>query len=118
MAHATGVDSLRADARRLATVIGAATGVLWIPLILERLGAPAAWLAQNGAENGTLRDVMRRLIAASPDVAYLIALHFIRIALASFARGDFFAPIVPRMLSRVGAMLAIGAFASTFLVPL
>src|SRR5689334_15858634 len=99
MAHVTEADSLRADARRLATVIGVATVVLWILLILERLGAPAAWLAQGGAETGTLRDVARRLIASAPDVAYLVALHFVRVALANFARGDFFAPIVTHMLA-------------------
>ena len=58
------------------------------------------------------------MIEIAPDIAYLVALQSIRAALASFARGEFFAPIVTRMLARVGALLATGAFAATFVVPL
>jgi hypothetical protein len=118
MTPANEADSLRNDAQRLAIVIGVSTVVLWVLLILERLGAPAASLAQSGSDAGALREIARRLVMSVPDVADLAALYFVRVALKSFARGDFFAPVVTRMLERVGAMLAAGALASAFLVPL
>ena len=111
-------DDVRSDARRLATVIGVAVVALSILLLLERLGAPALAVAQHGFDAATLRGIGRPLIEIAPDVAYLVALQSIRGALARFALGEFFAPTVTRMLARVGALLAIGAFAATFVVPL
>ena len=118
MASIDATDEVRADARRLARAIGIAAVVLWALLILERFGAPALALVQQGADAATLRGLAQPLIGIAPDIAYLVALHSIRGALASFARGEFFAPTVTRMLVRVGALLAIGAFAGTFVVPL
>lgn len=118
MASAGTTEALRGDARRLAKIVGVVAVVLWVLLILERLGPPAAAIVQHGMEAVTLREIAKSLIEMAPDVAYLISLHSIRAALASFASGEFFAPTVTRLLTRVGAMLAIGALAATFVVPL
>jgi hypothetical protein len=118
MAFLRRADDIRADARRIARVIGVAVVALSVLLILERLGAPVLAVSRQGFDAGTLRGIGTALIAITPDVAYLVALHSIRGALASFARGEFFAPIVTRLLARVGALLALGAFAATFVVPL
>jgi hypothetical protein len=111
-------DDVRADARRVARIIGVAVVALAILLILERLGAPALAVSRQGVDAATLRGIGMPLIEITPDIAYLVALQSIRAALASFARGEFFAPLVTRMLARVGALLALGAFAATFVVPL
>jgi hypothetical protein len=119
MASASTADgALRADAARLAAIIGVAAVVLWALLILERFGAPAMSIAQHGFDAATPRDLARRLIDIAPDVAYLVALQSIRGALARFAQGEFFAPTVVRMLARVGVLLATGALMTTFVVPL
>lgn len=110
--------ALRADAARLGKIVGVLALVLWVLLVLERLGAPAAEIARRGVHADTVRGLVGPLIAIAPDAAYLVTLHSIRAALASFARGEFFAPTVTRLLARIGALLAIGAFAATFVVPL
>jgi hypothetical protein len=56
-------------------------------------------------------------VHALPEVSYLLALWWIRQALAAMARGELYGPAIRRMLDRVGLTLALGAFASVFLVP-
>jgi len=100
-----------ARSRRFLTLLAVVLAGLFV---LERFGLVATQLA-GGA------DAWRRLavqaVAVSPEVFWLAALWWVRQALAAFARGDIFAPTVARMLERVGATLAAGALAATFVVP-
>ena len=83
-------------------------------VVLERFG----WIA---VERAASPDVMHRLgvelVAALPEVFYLLALWWIRSALSSCASGEFYAPVLTRMLRRVGACVAIGAVLNVAVVP-
>jgi hypothetical protein len=97
--------------RRFLTVLALAlTGMF----VLERFGLVGLQLASGG-------DAWRRLalqaVTVLPEVFWLCALWWVRQALAAIARGDIFAPTIARMLERVGATLAAGALAGTFVVP-
>ena len=95
-----------------------AVTVLFVSLaalvVLERFG----WIAVAGAASP---DVMHRLgvelVAVLPEVFYLLALWWIRSALTSCAAGEFYAPVVTRMLRRVGACVATGAVLNVAVVP-
>jgi len=95
-----------------------AVTVLFVSLaalvVLERFG----WIA---VERAASPDVMHRLgvelAAALPEVFYLLALWWIRSALSSCASGEFYAPVLTRMLRRVGACVATGAVLNVAVVP-
>lgn len=90
---------------------------LSILLVLERFGAIALSLAQQGLGDETLRRLSFQVVNACPEVLYLVSLWWIRQSLASFARGEFYAPTITRMLQRVGTLLAIGAAFGVFVLP-
>lgn len=117
MASATSVADIRMQAGRLCRIVAGGAVVLWVLLVLERFGQPAAALLQHGGDAATWHVIALRLIEACPQAIYLIALEWTRRALAGFARGDLFTPTVARMLDRVGATLVLGAFVELFLVP-
>ena len=104
--------------RRQSASLRTAVTVLFVSLaalvVLERFG----WIA---VERAASPDVMHRLgvelVAALPEVFYLLALWWIRSALSSCAAGEFYAPVVTRMLRRVGACLATGAVLNVAVVP-
>jgi hypothetical protein len=73
--------------------------------------------AQHGLTGETLRRLGLACVAACPEVVFLLALWWIRQALAAFADGKFYTPTITRMLDRVGTMLAIGSFITVFLIP-
>ena len=52
-----------------------------------------------------------------PELLFVVALWWIRQALADFARGELFGQSVTRMLDRVGVAVALGAAARIFVVP-
>ncbi len=100
--------------RRLVSVLLASLSVL---LVLERFGAVGMELFLQGFAGEVPRRLAFEGIAACPEVLYLLALWWIRQALAAFAEGKLYTPTITRMLDRVGTMLATGAFISVFLVP-
>jgi len=91
--------------------------VLWVLLVLERFGAVAVQRSAEGFGGPSLHRLAVACVTACPDVFYLLALGWIRQALAAFARGELYAPTITTMLDRVGATLAAGAFIGVFLVP-
>jgi hypothetical protein len=109
--------SIQESSARLRRVVTVMSVILWTLLLLERFG----WAVMAVARGGIGPELMRRfgyqLVAACPEAMYLLSLWWIRQALASFARGDLYAPITSRMLNRVGAMLSVGAFLNVFVVP-
>ncbi len=107
---------IRNSSERLARLIGILAVILCVLLLLERFG----WVAVAiGTESR--REFERRLayelIAACPEAIYLLSLWWIRQALTAYAFGDLYGPVVPRMLRRVGAMLAVGSCLNVFVVP-
>ena len=110
------IERSSARLRRLVTVLLAG---LWVLLLLERFGWAAVAAFQRVP--GTGAELMQRLsfqaVAACPEVLYLLALEGVRHALGAFAGGDLYGPVISRMLRRVGAMLAAGAFLNVFVVP-
>ena len=104
--------------RRQSASLRTAVTVLFVSLaalvVLERFG----WIA---VERAASPDVMQRLgvelIAVLPEGFYLLALWWIRSALTSCAAGEFYAPVLTRMLRRVGACVATGAVLNVAVVP-
>ena len=84
-------------------------------LLLERFGRFA--IATNSTEPALINRLGYQLASAAPEAIYLLSLWWIRQALATIGSGDFYAPAISRMLKRVGAMLAAGAFLNVFVVP-
>ena len=91
--------------------------VLWIIcltlVLLERFSAAGIQLFRSGA----VREFGCQAVSAIPEALYLVALWWIRDALAAFSRGEWFAMPMTRMFDRVGVVLACGAAVRIFLVP-
>jgi hypothetical protein len=94
---------------------------LWVVcltlVVLERFSAAGIRVMQSGFVSVALRAFACQLAAAFPEALFLLALWWVRAALAAVARGELFAISMTRMLDRVGVVLACGAFARIFLVP-
>lgn len=87
-------------------------------MLLERFGLVASEIARRGGLDAEVwRMLAYRLVLAAPDVCYLLALWWVRQAMAAIAGGALFTPTLTRMLERMGMMLAIGAGIGVFLVP-
>lgn len=99
--------------RRLMTLLVALLSAL---LVLERFSAATIALFRDGGGEPARRLAMQGVVAC-PEVFYLLALWWVRQALAAFARGELFTPTITRALRRVGLMLAAGALMGVFLVP-
>jgi hypothetical protein len=102
---------------RLRRVISLLFASLAALLVLERFGAIAADVVRRGNDADVLRRIAVQAVSACPEVLYLLALWWIRQALASFAKGSLFTPTIAQMIDRVGVTLAAGAFIGVFLVP-
>ncbi|WP_266170336.1 DUF2975 domain-containing protein [Dyella subtropica] len=111
------VADIRRRSARLRQFVTCLLAALWVLLMLERFGAVAIQLSTHGFDGEPLRRLADQLVAACPEVFYLLSLWWIRQALAAFARGELYTSTITKMLGRVGAMLAAGAFISVFLVP-
>jgi hypothetical protein len=103
-----------ARVRRFVTLL---CSVLIVLLVLERFGFALEQLVRNGPGKDTFGRLAVQTAHALPEACYLLALWWIRQALAAIAHGELFGPVIRRMLGRVGLMLALGAFISVFLVP-
>ena len=100
--------------RRFVTLL---CSVLVVLLVLERFGFAVEEIIRHGMGAETFGRLAVQTVHALPEVSYLLALWWIRQALAAMARGELYGPAIRRMLDRVGLTLALGAFASVFLVP-
>jgi hypothetical protein len=110
----------RTIAQRSASLLRLVTWLfvsLAVLLVLERFGSVGLQFARSGATAGSLRRLAHECIRACPEVLYLLALWWIRQALAAMADGALYNEPIARMLERVGTTLAAGAFISVFLVP-
>jgi hypothetical protein len=104
-----------AQTRRHTTVMFWALAVL---VLLERFGWVGTEIIHWGGFNAEVWRVLAyRTVMATPDVFYLLALWWIRQAMAAFAEGALYTPTLTRMLERMGLMLAIGACIAVFVVP-
>jgi hypothetical protein len=110
--------NIQKSSARLGRVVSILFVVLWALLLLERFGRLALAIATHGIGHELLRQIGYQVVAACPEVLYLMSLWWIREALAKFAQGDLYAPIIPCMLHRVGIMLTAGAFLNVFVVPI
>ena len=91
--------------------------VLWVLLVLERFGWMAVALGKDGLGAGFARHLAVQVVAALPEVLYLLALWWVRASIAGFASGDLYGTAVTGMLRRVGATLGAGACLNVFVVP-
>lgn len=108
---------IRVRSARMRRFITGLLAVLWVLLVFERFGAIALQLSTHGLGGEPLRRLGYQVVAGCPEVFYLLALWWIRQALAAFARGELYAPTLTGMLDRVGTMLVVGAIINVFLVP-
>jgi hypothetical protein len=108
------VKAYSARMRRFVTVLWIVSLVL---VILERFSAATIGVVQHGFASSDLRGLGCEAIAALPELAYVLALWWVREALARFSRGELFAPSIATMLDRVGIALAAGAAARILIVP-
>lgn len=104
---------IRERSRRLRSVVTVMVFGLGALLAMERFSAAAiqAW------RGGGWEWLAAQAAAAVPELVYLLALWWVRQALAAFAAGELFTPAVARTLHRVGLTLAIGALLNSFAVP-
>ncbi len=102
---------------RLRTFVTLLCSGLIVLLVLERFGFALEELIRRGIDTKKLGRLAVQTVEALPEALYLLALWWIRQALAAIGRGELYGPAIRRMLDRVGLMLTLGAFASVFLVP-
>ncbi|MDY7227143.1 hypothetical protein SYV04_12105 [Hyalangium sp. s54d21] len=76
--------------RRLMTLL---VTFLLALLVLERFSAVTIALVREGGAEPARRLAMQ-CVAASPEVFYLLALWWVRQALAAFARGELYTPTI------------------------
>jgi len=86
-------------------------------LVIERFSAALIGVFSGTAGANGFGRLGVQFIDAIPEACYLLALWWIRQAIAAMAGGDLYGDVVIRMLDRVGVVLAAGAFAGMFLVP-
>ncbi|WP_224365591.1 DUF2975 domain-containing protein [Hyalangium versicolor] len=99
--------------RRLMTLLVALLSAL---LVFERFSAVTIALVREGGGEAARRLALQ-CVAACPEVFYLLALWWVRQALAAFARGELYTPTITQALHRVGVMLAAGALIGVFIIP-
>ena len=109
--------SIRARSARLRRCLTALLATLAALLLLERFGAIGLQLLRAGLGRDEIRRLGFQGVMALPEVLDLLALCWIRQALAGFAKGELYSPTVTRMLDRVGSTLAAATFLTVFLLP-
>lgn len=100
--------------RRFVTILWVASLTL---VVLERFSSATIKVFASGFTSEPLRALACQAAAAVPEGLFLLGLWWVRAALAAFARGEWFAAPMTRMLDRVGIVLACGSAARIFLVP-
>jgi hypothetical protein len=100
--------------RRFVTLLWTVSLVL---VVLERFSAVSIQAVASGFAGEALRALACQAAAAVPEALFLLALWWVREALAAFGRGELFGAPITRMLDRVGVLLACGSAVRIFLVP-
>jgi len=103
-----------ARVKRFVTLLWAASATL---VVLERFSAATIRLVSSGFASEPARALACQAAAAVPEALFLLALWWIRDALAAFARGELFALPMTCMLDRVGVVLACASAVRIFAVP-
>ena len=110
-----------ADLRRHSARVRRSVTVLWsaclVLVVLERFSAATIRLFADGFSGEALRHLACEAAAAVPEGLFLLALWWVREALAAFARGEWFGAPMTRMLNRVGIVLACGSAMRILIVP-
>lgn len=101
-------DKLQRDARLAKWLVTIPLALLWLLAIVLVVSNAV----QRGGQLGAV------LIIYLPMAFYLFAIVEVRSALARIAAGEAFAEVLPRMLTRGGVALFIGALLTMFGVPL
>ncbi|HEX6099485.1 MAG TPA: hypothetical protein VF432_24440 [Thermoanaerobaculia bacterium] len=100
--------------RRFVTVLWAGSAAL---VVLERFSSATIAAVRSGFADADVRWLACQAASFVPEALFLVGLWWVRGALAAFARGEWFASPIARMLERVGVVVACGAFARIFVVP-
>jgi len=101
-------DDLRHTSRRLGQALAGLAVALAVLIVLERFGA-LAFHAGAYRDGATGSDWLLALAKALPEALVVVALWWIRGALAAFASGEYFTPALAQALRRTGIALAIAA---------
>jgi hypothetical protein len=117
MAISSAATKTRVRSARLCTVMTFLCAGLLGLLLAERFSAVLIGLVGGAAGANAFGRLGVQFVDAFPEACYLLALWWIRQALAAIAGGDLYGDAVIRMLERVGIVLAVGALAGVFLVP-
>lgn len=103
-----------AQKRRFVTILWVASATL---VVLERFSLAAIDALRSGFAEPAVVRLACQAVSFVPEAMLLVGLWWVRGTLAAFARGEWFAEPIARMLGRVGVIVACGAFARIFLVP-
>jgi hypothetical protein len=110
-----------AEIRRRSAQLRTFVSVLWILctalVVLERFSAATIRATQSGFAADDVQTLACEAVSAVPELLFLLGLWWVRQTLAGFARGEWFASPVARMLDRVGIVLVAGSFVRVFVVP-
>lgn len=105
-------DDLRHTSLRLGQALAALAVALAALIALERFGPLMVGAVPHAAGDWSLA-----VAKALPEFLAVLALWWIRGALAAFARGEFFTPALARALRRAGIAIAIAAAYTLALLP-
>jgi hypothetical protein len=117
MTEASTEAEIRRTSARLRAGVSVLLACLALLLVGERFGAATLRLFQEHGGGDTVRRLAWQFFAAVPEALYLLALWWVRQALAAFAEERLYAPPVADMLDRVGITLAVAATIDVFLLP-
>ena len=99
---------------------GVVTGLLIVCALLvalERFSLATIRTFATGFAGESVRALLCQAVSAAPEALFVLALWWVRDALAAFSRGEMFARPVTRMLNRVGIVLICGAAVRILVVP-
>lgn len=101
--------ALRRDAARLYRLIGYAVALLGMALLAERFGPLLAAIVSDRLPADASRQAGVAFALTVPSAIYLAGLWSVRPALAAIRDGALFAAAISSSLTRVGAVLVLGA---------
>ena len=108
-------EDIRARSARLARFLTWLVAGLGLLLLLERFSEPMLSMVQGVSGGG--RRFGLQMASALPEACVLLALWWVRRALAEFSTGAFHTPLIALALRRVGALLASGAALKILVLP-
>ena len=109
--------AIQLHSARMRRFVSVLWGVCAALVVLERFSAVTIGVFRSGFAEPALRAFACQAVSAIPEALFLLALWWVRDALAAFSRGEMFTTPMTRMLDRVGVLLACGAVVRIFIVP-